>query len=144
MTSNRSTFADGKTIYVSVIVVAPALNNSGARLTSRFDAFLGDQLIVHASKTPFLDAARELLDLGFRAETYLIMRHKGSEIKNSLRGWICAAARLTVAEGDRSGIHFQLRKPFPSSAVEAHVAAEQTGLSEHRVAPANAPAAETT
>jgi hypothetical protein len=104
-----------------IVVVATALDSVGKSLSSRFDAFVNDELIVRSSKTPFLEAARELLRRGFAPSTYIVMRHKGSAT-DSLRARIGAAARLTVAEGDRVGIHFQLWKPFPSPAVESPMA----------------------
>jgi hypothetical protein len=104
-----------------VIIVIPTFNRRGRPLAGRFDAFHDDQLIANASKTPFLDGARQLLKRGFAANTLVVMRHQGSPV-DSLRARICDAARLTVAEGDRVGIHFQRWKAFPSSAVEAPIA----------------------
>jgi hypothetical protein len=90
-------------------------------LHDRFDAFLGDRLLVAASRIPFFDACRALLELGADPGQLAIMRHAGSAA-DSLRGRIGVAGKLTVAERDRGEIHFERWKPFSPSAVEAPIA----------------------
>ncbi len=71
----------------------------------QFEARLGagGRLLVASSTTPFLDAARALLKLGYAPDTILTMRHDGSTTE-ALRAPIGKAARLTT-----DGVYF---RPF--------------------------------
>src|SRR5258708_15707878 len=76
------------------IIVAPIASSPGrfmAKLASDGD------VLVTSSRTPFLDAARRLLELGYSADAGLVMRHAGSVV-DSLRATVGTAARLTVKE----------------------------------------------
>jgi hypothetical protein len=77
----------------------------------RFDATVHGELLVRSSRTPFCDAARVLLGRGVDSNSWLIMRHAGSDV-NSLRGKVGVAARLTVAEGERDAPRFRCWKPL--------------------------------
>jgi hypothetical protein len=79
-----------------------------------FRAQLGHRELV-TSRQPFLDSARVLLGEGCDPTTVLVMRHAGSKT-NSLRATIGAAAKLTVAEGERDPPRFRAWKPFVSRA----------------------------
>jgi hypothetical protein len=64
----------------------------------RFDARLGDRLIVERSRTPFFESARVLLGEGLAAPGDMLeMRHDGSE-HVALRAAVGVAAKLTVSE----------------------------------------------
>jgi len=63
----------------------------------RFDGWIGNRQIVHASRTPFLRAARVLVSEGVDPTTVLVMRHRNTGTE-SLRGPIGKAATLQVAE----------------------------------------------
>jgi hypothetical protein len=82
------------------ITVTPTAKRSG-----RYDARLGDgRVLVTASKQPFVDAARRLIELGYEPTTVLVMRHAGSD--NCLTAQIGAAAKLRVKEPDRGRLQF--------------------------------------
>jgi hypothetical protein len=69
------------------ITVTPTAKRSG-----RYDARLGDgRVLVTASKQPFVDAARRLIELGYEPTTVLVMRHAGSD-NDCLTAQIGAAA----------------------------------------------------
>ena len=88
-----------------IIIVNPAPYEKGRpnKVTGKFEARLEDgRMLVRASRTPFFDSARRLLDEGVDPGTILIMRHKGSTV-DALRATVGAAAKLTVAERDASG-----------------------------------------
>src|SRR5262249_6843783 len=103
-----------------VIEIAPSFDHRGHRLPGKFDAFLSEEEIATATKTPFCCAARALIMRGWPPDTILVMRHRGSAIE-SLRAPIGVAARLTVRE-DRCGPRFDVWKAMPLRAVDAPVA----------------------
>ena len=77
-----------------MIIVTPTSRRPG-----RYDARLDDgRVLVTASKQPFVDAARRLIDFGYDPTTVLVMRHAGSDT-DALIGRIGAAAKLRVKEG---------------------------------------------
>jgi len=89
------------------ITVTPTAKRSG-----RYNARLGDgRVLVTASKQPFVDAARRLLDLGHDPTTVLVMRHAGSDT-DCLTAQIGVAAKLRVKE-DRGRPRFVPWEPFP-------------------------------
>jgi hypothetical protein len=65
----------------------------------RFEARL-DNRVLAKSRTPFCDAARQLLDLGYDRDDVVTMRHAGSGTV-ALRAKVGVAARLTVSEEPR-------------------------------------------
>ena len=109
--------------------VAPANTTVGRRLPGRFDAMVGDQVIVAASKRPFLHGCRALLELAHDPDQVVVMRPVGSAT-DCLRGTIGVAAKLTVDDSDRGGIRFRPWKAFCSGAVDAPAA-----LNDPEVAP---------
>jgi len=72
-----------------------------------YDAHLenGGRQIVSSSVTPFIDAAKRLLELGYNASTVLLMRRPGRE-QIDLKGPIGVAAKLEPATRG-----FRVRKP---------------------------------
>jgi Fe2+ transport system protein FeoA len=87
----------------------------------RYAAALADgRTIVRSSRTPLLDAARRLLELGADPDAIITMRHAGSEI-DSLRARIGVAAGLAVRE-DRGGPEFVRHRPFALDDVRAGTA----------------------
>jgi hypothetical protein len=79
----------------------------------RFDATVNGEQLVVSSRTPFLDAARILVERGYDTNSVLIARHAGSDI-NCLIAKIGVAAALTVAEGERDAPRFRSWKAMPS------------------------------
>jgi len=82
---------------IVVVTVAPALDRNGHRLAAAFHAIVDGATIAGTTRTPFCDAARALLKLGYPADARLLMQHAGSST-TALRSTIGAAARLTVKE----------------------------------------------
>ena len=98
---------------VIAIVVHPVADKPaffGARLVD------GDRMFA-PSRTPFCDAARQLLDLGCDPAAVLVMKHAGSAVE-SLRAAIGVAAALTVEESAHGPVFRRWRTGSPS-AVEA-------------------------
>jgi hypothetical protein len=87
-----------------MIIVAPIASSPG-----RFMAKLpnGDMLIA-SSRTPFVDAARRLIELGFPADGRVVMRHAGSTV-DSLAATIGDAAALTVTTAGNGRPVFAVR-----------------------------------
>lgn len=83
-----------------LLIVSPCRPRDGAdhQWPGRFDAYLGDRLLVERSRTPFLDSARALIahELADPADL-LVMRHAGSET-DALKASVGVAAKLTVDE----------------------------------------------
>jgi hypothetical protein len=83
------------------IIVSPSIGFTEKPLPGKFDAHLGERLLVQQSRTPFVDAARILLGDGTAsAGDMLVMRHAGSS-HDALKANIGIAAKLTVAEEPR-------------------------------------------
>lgn len=78
----------------------------------RYSARLGDRLLCE-SRTPFLSAARVLLQEGVAEETILTMTHRGSSVA-SLRAPLGVAAGLRVVENDRTGPRFDRYQTPPA------------------------------
>jgi hypothetical protein len=85
-----------------VIIIKPEPRNpSRPPQECRYEARLeGSDQILCVSRTPFLDAARVLIDQGYDSERRINMRHEGSgtEAFNDVK--LAAAAKLTVKEYD--------------------------------------------
>ena len=95
---------------VVTIIVTPSASRAGC-----YKARLNDGcVLVTASRQPFLDAARQLIDLGHDPAAILTMRWMGSEI-DCLIAPIGVAAKLTVDE--YNGTYFANWKALPRSAV---------------------------
>jgi hypothetical protein len=80
---------------VRLVVVSP----NGA--PGCFSATVNDRLMVLSSRVPLLDACRALLAEGADANSWVIMRHAGSNI-DAMRAKLGIAAKSTV-EDDRLG-----------------------------------------
>ena len=92
-------------LIVSPLPTSPSGQHYEARL---------DGMVVCRSRTPFLSAARALLEAGHAPGTILTMRHEGSDTV-SLRATLGAAAKLTVVENSREGPRFACYRPPPST-----------------------------
>ena len=68
----------------SLIVVATPAPRGAGRFEARLD---GHDRVLCVSRTPFFDAARELIAQGYDPDATLILRHAGSETD-------CLRARL--------------------------------------------------
>jgi hypothetical protein len=103
---------------VRLVIVTP----NGA--PGHYDAVVDGELMVRASRVPFCDAARVLLERGVDGNSWLVMRHAGSET-DSLRGKVGVAAKLTVAEGERDSPRFRLWKAPHSREGSPYIAKNQ-------------------
>lgn len=91
------------------IAVRPAkLTPSG----QRYEARCGKDIIA-TSRTPFLAAARALIDRGHSPDMVLTMSHEGDNT-DSLRSTLGAAAGLRVVENDTAGPRFGRYRPPPA------------------------------
>jgi hypothetical protein len=81
-----------------------------------FSATVNGELVVISSRTPFLDAARVILDRGVDSNSWLILRHQGSDTE-CLRGKVGLLAKLTVKEPDRGRLRLSRWDAFPSRPV---------------------------
>jgi hypothetical protein len=96
--------AECATLYV---VVSPRRCRK-ADAEQQFEARLEGELLC-LSRTPFLAAARALLEKGHAPETEIAMIHAGSDVV-ALRARLGDAARLTVRE-DQKGARFAAYRP---------------------------------
>jgi hypothetical protein len=84
------------------ITIAPALDRRGERIVGCFDARISrGERLVHATRTPLYDSAREMLERGLaKATDTIVMRHSGSP-HELLRATVGKAARMagTVPAG---------------------------------------------
>lgn len=88
-----------------IITVNPTRKrgDSDVNWSGRFDARLGERLLLERSRTPFCDGARVLLREGLaQPGDLLIMRHAGSG-HDALRAGVSVAAGLSVAEETADG-----------------------------------------
>jgi hypothetical protein len=92
------------------IITTPALDKSGNRLAGRFDAHLGDRVLVRASRQPFLDGARALLREGYPPGIIIEAWRSGGSSWD-LRSTIAAAAKLDVKEGPCRFVFHQEPRP---------------------------------
>lgn len=122
-TTKRPSASAAKTNIV-MITVTPTAGPRGRR--GYFDASLGDgRVIVRASRQPFLDAARRLLDLGYDPASVLST--------GGLTAQIGVAAKLRVKE-DRNGPRFVPYAPISRRVKALASAKAKRGA---RVAPSN-------
>jgi hypothetical protein len=97
-----------------IVVVTPAC---AGRFEARLD---GHDRVLCVSRTPFFDAARELLAQGYDRNHLVMLRHAGSDT-DSLRAELGRAASLTVKETGY-GPQVQPWKPFSTLPVRARSA----------------------
>jgi hypothetical protein len=98
----------------STITIAPAFDRAGNRLYGRFDARLGDRLLVARTRQPLLDAARELIALGFDPYATVVMKRLRSDTE-CLLGRIGDAAKLMVEESAHGPVLRSIRKTPPGA-----------------------------
>jgi hypothetical protein len=91
---------------MTTITIIVATASSSGQFTAKL-ASDGDVLVT-SSRTPFLDAARRLLEIGFSPKTLAVMRHAGSQV-DSLRATIGDAAALTVTSAGNGRPVFAVR-----------------------------------
>ena len=77
-----------------------------------FFAMIDDE-VVCKSRTPFLSAARYLLEKGVNPRTRIVMKHEGTPNEESLKSTVGAAAKLMVEEGNNAP-HFRPWKAYPT------------------------------
>jgi hypothetical protein len=107
------------------IIVAPIASSPG-----RFMAKLANDgdVLVRSSRTPFLDAARRLLEFDYPVDAVLVMRHARSAVE-SLRAKIGKAAALTVTTAGNG------RPIFVTRSVAAVLPVRSSKGSRHNLAP---------
>jgi hypothetical protein len=110
------------------IIVAPAVDRIGRRIPDRWDVRHGDRHLVHSTRTPLLDGARVLLDLGTDPAATVLMKHIGSDI-DCLHSTVGAAAKLVV-EDDRFGrpVFRRIRRRPPSDGAAPPVRFQKAGV----------------
>jgi hypothetical protein len=101
------------------VILSPAPRSAGS-YEARLD---GDDRVLCISRTPFFDAARELIADDHDPNAELILRHAGSNT-DSLRAELGTAASLTVEE---TGYGPRLRRwrPIPALAVAPRIASNE-------------------
>jgi hypothetical protein len=105
-----------------VILVSPIRTSPGhfqARLEST------DELLVGASRQPFVDSARVLINYGHDPNAVMLMKHSGSDIV-ALRVRLSKAARVGVEEGP-NGPRFVAFRTGPKTRVAAPPIAPSVG-----------------
>jgi hypothetical protein len=82
-----------------------------------FSASVNGETLIISSRQPLLDACRCLLDAGADPNSWIVMRHAGSEVE-SLRGKIGILAKLAVEDRPNGGKppRFVRRRPMPNRA----------------------------
>jgi hypothetical protein len=94
---------------VRLVVISP----NGA--PDHYDAFVDGELVVASTRQPFLDAACALLERGADSNSWLVLRHAGSDT-DSLRAKVGVAAKLTVRDRADGVPTFRRLKPLQDSA----------------------------
>jgi hypothetical protein len=118
----------------SLAIVIMETKQRNGRFEARLD---GDDRVLCVSRTPFFDAARELVANGYDPNLTLIMRHAGSDT-DSLTAKLGTAASLTLEETDY-GPKLRRWKPFSTLAVAPRNAPANRGKKARR--PSAAPLA---
>jgi hypothetical protein len=88
---------------------------------TQYSAFLIDKdtsKFLLTSKTPFVDASRVILDLGYDPSTILEM-YDNDQSMVCLRGRLRDIAGIVVIEGERSGPRFGRYRPFEGTPIVA-------------------------
>src|SRR5262245_48510829 len=82
-----------------------------------FSAAINGEMLIISSRQPLLDACRRLLDAGVDPNSWVVMRHAGSEVEG-LRGKIGILARLAVEDRPSGGKppRFIRHRPMPNQA----------------------------
>lgn len=111
-------------IVVEALAMRPAAE--GTRKTLKYRVRLGaddGEVLLESVRTPFFDAARELLRRGLDPSAVLEMRHRGSSIV-ALRQAIGRAAKLTVIETNKVGPLIARWVPFPAQRIRPGAASD--------------------
>lgn len=95
-----------------------------------FEARLGPTVLCR-SKTPFLSAARVLLEASHAPETLFTMTHEGSTVV-AMRATLEAAAAQSVVDNDSNGPRFALYRAF-NAETSSHP--QRSTLKAHRAVP---------
>ena len=82
-----------------------------------FSASVNGDILVISSRQPLLDACRRLLEAGADPNSWVVMRHAGSEVE-TLRGKIGILAKLAVEDRPSGGKppRFVRHRPMPNRA----------------------------
>ena len=104
---------------LNIIVSPRSLTTKGQVYEARLDG-----VTLCQSLTPFLSAARILLDAGHAPDTVITMTHEGSSVV-SLRSTLAKAAKLTVVDNQHEGPRFAKYRPLPAIG-KAHEAVRDT------------------
>jgi hypothetical protein len=80
------------------ITISPAFDHRGERLAGRFNARLGNIVLVRGVASPFHDAACKMLKDGLaQAEDVIELRHRGSD-HVILKGTVGNAAKMATVK----------------------------------------------
>jgi hypothetical protein len=85
-----------------------------------------------ASRTPFLAAARQLIERSHAPHSLLVMRWRDSPV-DALRARLGAAARLTVVETERAGPVFRPYTPPPKWPARCRGSAQDGDFEAQRI-----------
>jgi hypothetical protein len=111
----------------SVVIITAAPLGRPGYFQARFSA----RVLCAATRIPFLDGARRLLELGYEPDTIIVLRHADSDI-DCLRATIGVAAKLTVRDRDRDGIRFESWNAGPAPRGSPPIAPPATAATRHR------------
>lgn len=98
-------------IHTLTITPSRKRSDNDVNAAGRFDARIGNHVLVFRSRTPFCDSARKLLATNLAGPDDVIeMRYAGSD-HVALRAKVATAAKLTVSEttGHARFVHWQQR-----------------------------------
>jgi hypothetical protein len=122
LSGTATSAAKAKTV---MIIVTPTTRRPG-----HYNAGLEDgSVIVQASRQPFLDAARALINHGVDPSIILEMWHQGAA-HHSLRAQLAHAAKMAVEERNVGGKppRFVRYRPFNRAAVGTQIALERQSV----------------
>ena len=84
------------------LTLTPHRERAGYHL-DRFDAYVGDELIV-TSRQPLFDGARKLLERGHDPATPATIRHRGKDYDSFVPRPLSELAQWTIEESDKGGL----------------------------------------
>jgi len=93
---------------LNITVFPRSLTTKGQIYEARLDG-----VTLCQSLTPFLSAARVLLDVGHSPDSIVTMTHEGSSVV-SLRSTLAKVAKLTVVDNHHEGPRFAKYRPLPA------------------------------
>lgn len=117
--SHQTTTSESKSHCPTLKIIITPASSSGERFEARL---YGEDRVLCVSRTPFFDAARELIAGGYDPNLMLVLRHAGSDT-DRLSAKLGTAASLTVEETDY-GPKLRRWKAFSALAVKPRIASD--------------------